>query len=122
MLEILAETKDPLRVQPHLKKCFEGISKLHFDSDLVIHGMYSSEGERVFFSLPVDTVEAHGCVEKWLLQVCIGILIHGIFYIVLRKQFEFLISIFMNYKNTSLVFQDIFLTKTQFYILYLYLY
>ncbi|ODM99586.1 Dynein heavy chain 7, axonemal [Orchesella cincta] len=69
MLEILAETKDPNRVQPHLKKCFEGINRLQLDGDLVIHAMFSAEGERVMFSRPVDTLEAKGCVEKWLLNV-----------------------------------------------------
>jgi len=69
MLEILAETKDPNRVQPHLKKCFEGISTLELDEDLIIHGMYSSEGEKVKFTEAVDTLDAKGCVEKWLLEV-----------------------------------------------------
>lgn len=70
LLEILSETKDPLRVQPHLKKCFEGISQLSFTTeDKIITAMESADDEVVQFSRPVIPADAHGLVEIWLQQV-----------------------------------------------------
>ncbi|XP_050529641.1 dynein axonemal heavy chain 3 isoform X2 [Daktulosphaira vitifoliae] len=69
LLEILSETKDPLRVQPHLSKCFEGIAKLNFSKNVEIVGMISEDGEIVGFNGIIYPADAKGLVEKWLIQV-----------------------------------------------------
>jgi hypothetical protein len=48
-LQILSQSKNPLAVQPHLRKCFEAIESLDFAPDLTISAMTSREGERVAF-------------------------------------------------------------------------
>jgi dynein heavy chain len=69
LLEILAQARNPMAVQPHLIKCFDCIKKLDFapsDVALDITTMISSEGEIVPFIKPVRT---RGAVEEWLCRV-----------------------------------------------------
>jgi dynein heavy chain len=69
LLEILAQTRDPQAVQPHLRKCFDALYKLNFGAaagsqDIV--AMVAPEGEVV--ALPKN-LKARGNVEEWLTGV-----------------------------------------------------
>ncbi|CAG2065248.1 unnamed protein product [Timema podura] len=74
LLEILSQGKNPTAVQPHLRKCFENIAKLHFEEDLEITAMYSGEGECVKLD---PSMYPSGNVEHWLLQVTVVMDQHG---------------------------------------------
>lgn len=66
LLEILSQTKDPQAVQPHLRKCFENIYKVKFESDMRISTMFSAENEEVQFR---ENIYPSGNVEDWMLEI-----------------------------------------------------
>eukprot|EP00741_Cyanophora_paradoxa_P012299 tig00000169_g11885.t1 len=66
LISILSQTKDPLAVQPHLRKCFEAIAELKFNADTSMSSMFSAEREEIPF---VEKVFPKGNVEHWLLEV-----------------------------------------------------
>jgi len=69
MLSILAETKDPTPVQPHMGKAFEGIAQVHFDKwNRIIEVMISAEGELVelFTHINVLKLGNASAIERWL--------------------------------------------------------
>ncbi len=67
LLEILSQTKDPTAVQPHLKKVFENINTIEFDSERKIHAMFSAEKERVNFVKILDPNNKN--VEDWMTEL-----------------------------------------------------
>jgi dynein heavy chain len=69
LLEILAQTRDPQAVQPHLRKCFDALVQLEFGKEpgsIDILAMLSPEKERVELT---KNLKARGNVEDWLMEV-----------------------------------------------------
>ncbi|XP_073833430.1 dynein heavy chain at 16F isoform X2 [Musca autumnalis] len=78
LLEILAQTRIPQTVQPHLRKCFDAIHRLEFGQKDVGDGsgrtvatndilaFISPEGEKLLFQ---KGLKARGAVEEWLSKV-----------------------------------------------------
>uniref|UniRef100_A0A8C9Y7F2 Dynein axonemal heavy chain 6 n=1 Tax=Sander lucioperca TaxID=283035 RepID=A0A8C9Y7F2_SANLU len=66
LLKILAQTRNPQAVQPHLRKCFDAIIRLEFALLKDILYMVSPEGEKVGLT---KGLKAQGNVEDWLCKV-----------------------------------------------------
>ncbi|XP_071446254.1 dynein axonemal heavy chain 6 [Hetaerina americana] len=100
LLEILAQTKNPHAVQPHLRKCFDAIAKLEFGTlntpdgkvalTTEIVAMISPEGERVGLG---SGLKARGNVEEWLLKV------EDAMFLSLKKQMKVAIIDFSEKKS-----------------------
>jgi dynein heavy chain len=70
LISTLAEARDPVHVQHHLQKCFEGVNSLIFGTkDSEITGVRSKEREEIKFSDKINTKDYKSNIEKWLLRV-----------------------------------------------------
>ena len=67
LLSILSQTKDVTLVQPHLKKCFEGINRVEFGEKNMILKMISREKEKMSLKEPIDPTVCE--VEYWMTQL-----------------------------------------------------
>jgi len=68
LIEILAEAKNPLNVQPFVKKIFEAVNEFKFNGEQEIVGLISVEGENIPYITPVETQGEMNGVERWLLK------------------------------------------------------
>nr|CAI5844200.1 unnamed protein product [Callosobruchus analis] len=113
LLDILAQTRNPHAVQPHLRKCFDAIAKLEFgvkvpeegeeeqlkgDETVIlttdIIAMISPEGERV----PLGKgLKARGNVEDWLGKV------EESMFLSLRRLMKLSLSHYMSVSRTEWV-------------------
>jgi dynein heavy chain len=84
LLSILSESKDVKLVQPHLKKCFEGIDKVKFGDDLRIDRIISPEGEEIMLTKIIDPVGKN--VENWMLEL------EGLMRLSVRQVMQFAIE------------------------------
>lgn len=71
LIEILADTKDPTKVNKHMNKCFEAIEDVVFTETEIITKFISPENETQDF---IETIDPHGderegCVEIWMCDI-----------------------------------------------------
>ena len=68
LLEILSEAKDPMKIQPFVRKIFEAMKELQFEDGNMMTAMFSVEGEKVEWNAGVDPHQSNA-VEVWLGEV-----------------------------------------------------